>query len=118
MPCPARWRCQRLGRQWRSWTTRRGWAGALHVGLSSGGVYVPGSRRYDNPAAYLFKPAQWDEHRTEFCRLVGKSSDASEVLAHISPARSSAVNYYGSITVNYEREFAQLDENRTLEVVP
>lgn len=34
----------------------------------------------------------------------------AEVLAHISPARSSAVNYYGSITVDYERELAQLDE--------
>ncbi|WP_413812666.1 Tn3 family transposase [Streptomyces sp. OE57] len=35
---------------------------------------------------------------------------AAEVLAHISPARSSAVNYYGSITVDYEHELAQLDE--------
>ncbi|MBT2478473.1 Tn3 family transposase [Streptomyces sp. ISL-94] len=33
-----------------------------------------------------------------------------DVLAHISPARSSAVNHYGSITVDYERELAQLDE--------
>ncbi|MEV5887337.1 Tn3 family transposase [Streptomyces sp. NPDC052020] len=33
-----------------------------------------------------------------------------EVLAHISPARSSAVNYYGSITVDHERELAQLDD--------
>ncbi|MFB7237894.1 Tn3 family transposase [Streptomyces sp. NPDC056269] len=30
----------------------------------------------------------------------------TEVLAHISPDRSSAVNYYGSITVDYERELA------------
>ncbi|MEK8145521.1 hypothetical protein NKH18_41925 [Streptomyces sp. M10(2022)] len=43
-------------------------------------MYVPGSRRYDNPAAYLFKPAQWEAHRTEFCRLVGKSPDFSEAL--------------------------------------
>ncbi|WP_406167186.1 Tn3 family transposase [Streptomyces sp. NBC_00996] len=34
-----------------------------------------------------------------------------EVLAHLSPARSSAVNYYGSITVDYDRELAQLDEH-------
>ncbi|MFI1169629.1 hypothetical protein ACH4UM_40335 [Streptomyces sp. NPDC020801] len=34
----------------------------------------------------------------------------AEVLAHISPARSSAVNYYGSITVDDEHELAQLDE--------
>lgn len=29
---------------------------------------------------------------------------------YISPARSSVVNYYGSITVDYERELAQLDD--------
>lgn len=34
----------------------------------------------------------------------------AEVLAHISPARCSVVNYYGSITVDYEHELAQLDE--------
>ncbi len=32
-------------------------------GLRSGDVFVPGSGRYDNPAACLFKPAQWDTHR-------------------------------------------------------
>ncbi|MGW0883231.1 hypothetical protein [Streptomyces sp. NPDC002671] len=39
----------------------------------------------------------------------GREVDA-EVLAHFSPARSSAVNYYGSMTVDYERELAQPDE--------
>lgn len=42
-------------------------------------------------------------------REAGRDVDA-EVLAHISPARSSAWNYYGSITVDYERELAQLDD--------
>ncbi|WP_328778911.1 hypothetical protein OHT68_06355 [Streptomyces canus] len=42
-------------------------------------------------------------------RTAGREVDA-EVLAHISPARSSVVNYYGSITVDYERELAQLDD--------
>jgi hypothetical protein len=42
-------------------------------------------------------------------RTVGREVDA-EVLAHISPARSSVFNYYGSITVDYEHEPAQLDE--------
>lgn len=43
----------------------------------------------------------------------------AEVLAHISPARSSAVHYYGSITVGYERELAQLDDkgHRPLRIV-
>ncbi|MFF3863243.1 Tn3 family transposase [Streptomyces sp. NPDC002209] len=39
----------------------------------------------------------------------GREVDA-EVLAHISPARSSGVNYYGSVTVDYEHELAQLGE--------
>jgi hypothetical protein len=39
----------------------------------------------------------------------GREVDA-EALAHISPARSQAVNYYGTITVGYERAIAQLDE--------
>jgi Ribonuclease G/E len=42
-------------------------------------------------------------------RIAGREVDA-EVLAHISPARSSVVNYYGSLTVDYERELAQPDE--------
>ncbi|MGW0421111.1 hypothetical protein [Streptomyces sp. NPDC003015] len=42
-------------------------------------------------------------------RTAGREVDAN-VLARISPARSSAVNYYGSITVDYERELAQLDD--------
>ncbi|MFB8349946.1 hypothetical protein [Streptomyces niveus] len=36
----------------------------------------------------------------------------AKVLAHISPARSPAVNYYGSITVAYEHERSQLDDQR------
>ncbi|MFB7237893.1 hypothetical protein ACFCXK_24250 [Streptomyces sp. NPDC056269] len=47
---------------------------ALRDGLSSGDMFVPGSRRYDNSAVYLFTPAQWGEHRAEFCRLVGRAS--------------------------------------------
>ncbi|MEU1509907.1 Tn3 family transposase [Kitasatospora sp. NPDC005748] len=42
-------------------------------------------------------------------RAAGREVDA-ELLAHISPAHSSAVNYYGSITVDYDRELVQLDE--------
>jgi TnpA family transposase len=35
---------------------------------------------------------------------------ADEVLAHISPAHSENVNFFGSITVDIEAELAQLDE--------
>ncbi|MFF9040582.1 Tn3 family transposase [Streptomyces sp. NPDC014892] len=53
---------------------------ALRDGSRSRDVYVPGSRCYDTPATYLFNSAQWEGYRAEFCRLVGKSPDASGSL--------------------------------------
>nr|WP_280443999.1 DUF4158 domain-containing protein [Nocardia brasiliensis] len=47
----------------------------LRDGLRSGDVFVPGSRRYADPAAYLLTAEQWEPQRVEFCRLVGKSAD-------------------------------------------
>ncbi|MBL1119603.1 Tn3 family transposase [Streptomyces sp. 110] len=64
----------------------------LRDSLRSGDVYVPGSRRYDNPAAYLFTPAQWEDHRTEFCRLVGESPEAGEALALVRDELDGALN--------------------------
>jgi hypothetical protein len=51
----------------------------------------------------------WPSPAVDELRGAGREVDV-DVLAHISPARSSAVNYYGSITVDYERELAQLDD--------
>jgi TnpA family transposase len=53
---------------------------ALRDGLRSGDVFVPGSRRYSDPAAYLLKPQAWENLRLEFCQLVGKSPDAETAL--------------------------------------
>ncbi len=53
---------------------------ALRDGVRCGDVFVPGSRRYSDPAAYLLTPAKWPDHRAEFCRLVGKPADPAEAL--------------------------------------
>jgi hypothetical protein len=53
---------------------------ALRDGLRSGDVFVPGSRRYADPATYLYTPEQWAPRRAEFCKLVGKPSNAAEAL--------------------------------------
>jgi TnpA family transposase len=53
----------------------------LRDGLRSGDVYVPGSRRYADPASYLFTAAEWEDQRAGFCQLVGKSPDAATALA-------------------------------------
>ena len=48
----------------------------LRDALRSGDVYVPGSRRYANPMAYLIPPEAWPARRAEFCRLVDVSAEA------------------------------------------
>jgi hypothetical protein len=63
---------------------------ALRDGLRTGDVFVPGSRRYSDPAAYLLTPAKWADHRVEFCQLVGKPVDAARALADATEARRGA----------------------------
>jgi hypothetical protein len=54
---------------------------ALRDRLRTGDVYVPGSRRYSDPAAYLLTPDKWVLQRAEFCQLVGKPADPARALA-------------------------------------
>ncbi|WP_220447666.1 Tn3 family transposase [Nonomuraea diastatica] len=53
---------------------------ALRDGLRSGDVFVPGSRRYADPATYLYTPEQWAPRRADFCKLVRKPADAAEAI--------------------------------------
>jgi hypothetical protein len=43
-------------------------------GLRLGGVFVSGSRRYADPATYLYAPKQWARRQAEFRKLVGEDS--------------------------------------------
>jgi hypothetical protein len=54
---------------------------AVRDGLRSGDVYVPGSRRYADPASFLLTPEAWAPQRAEFCDLVGKPAGAADALA-------------------------------------
>jgi TnpA family transposase len=54
---------------------------ALRDGLRSGDVFVPGSRRYADPASFLLTAGAWAAQRVEFCHLVGKPAAAGEALA-------------------------------------
>jgi hypothetical protein len=64
---------------------------ALRDALRSGDVWVPGSRRYCDPAAYLLTPSKWADHRVEFCRLVGKPADATTGLAQVEDELHTAL---------------------------
>jgi len=56
-----------------------------------GDVFVPGSRRYSDPATYLLTPSKWADHRVEFCRLVGKPVDADTALAQVTDELHTAL---------------------------
>lgn len=71
----------------------------LRDGLRSGDVYVPGSRRYADPASYLYTPAQWEAKRIEFCSLVGKSPHARQVLEVAENELATALTDSASLTV-------------------
>jgi TnpA family transposase len=43
-------------------------------------VWVPGSRRYADPASYLIPVEAWPGRREEFCQLTGTSIDADAAL--------------------------------------
>jgi len=64
---------------------RRCWALAvlagLRDGLRSGDVFVPGSRRYADPASFLLTTGAWAPQKVEFCHLVGKPVEAADALA-------------------------------------
>ncbi|MBC8989600.1 Tn3 family transposase [Micromonospora chalcea] len=64
---------------------RRYWEIAVLVGLRdglrSGDVFVPGSRRYADPASFLLTPEAWATQKVEFCHLVGKPVEAADALA-------------------------------------
>ena len=53
----------------------------LRDGLRSGDIFVPGSRRYADPASFLLTPELWEPQRVEFCHLVGKPVTAEHALA-------------------------------------
>jgi TnpA family transposase len=64
---------------------RRYWELAVLVGLRdglrSGDIFVPGSRRYADPASFLLTPEAWAPQKVEFCHLVGKPVEATAALA-------------------------------------
>lgn len=50
---------------------------ALRGALRAGNVWLPGSRRYADPASYLIPRERWPAPRAEVCRLLGAPADGS-----------------------------------------
>nr|WP_235204493.1 Tn3 family transposase [Nocardia otitidiscaviarum] len=89
----------------------------LRDGLRSGDVFVPGSRRYADPAAYLLTPEQWAPQRAEFCRLVGKPADPGQGLAAVVDELHAAVGELDEVLSQGEGP-VRVDETGDLVISP
>ncbi len=64
----------------------------LRDGLRSGDVWIPGSRRYGDPSAYLMPTEQWATERDDYCGLVSKASGAGEAISALKTELGEAVD--------------------------
>lgn len=76
----------------------------LRDGLRSGDVYVPSSRRYADPATYLFTPEQWQGRQSEFCALVGKPEDGKAALEQGKDELNTALNALDQVLADTDPE--------------
>lgn len=91
----------------------------LRDGLRSGDVWVPGSRRYADPASYLFTKTSWEGRRLEFCHLVGRSPDAAHALAVAGDELATAMGELETVLAKAKGPGdVRLDENGDLIIPP
>jgi hypothetical protein len=85
-------RCPRAGLRRRRLPALLGTRHPLRVqtGLRSGDVWVPGSRRYTDPAT-LLPPDQWAGKRDGFCTITGTDPDPRGQLARLEEQLRAAV---------------------------
>lgn len=89
----------------------------LRDGLRSGDVFVPGSRRYADPAAYLLTGEQWAPQREEFCRLVGRPADPGAALAGVVDELHTALGELETVLAEGEGP-VRVDEGGELVISP
>lgn len=85
--------------------------------LRSGDVFVPGSRRYADPTAYLITPQAWPVQRAEFCALVGVPAEPSAALTRAERELYTAVSELGGVLASGQ-DPVRLNEHGELVIGP
>ena len=63
----------------------------VQAGLRSGDLWVPGSRRYTDPATLLLPPDRWAGQRDDFCTVTGSDPNPSRQLERLEAELHAAV---------------------------
>jgi hypothetical protein len=89
----------------------------LQAALRSGDVWVPGSRRYADPATYLIPTDRWAPLRAEFCQLTGTPADPDVRLAQLEADIHAGLSALEPILAG-GNGIARLDDEGELVVAP
>lgn len=89
----------------------------VQTALRAGDVWVPGSRRYTDPATLLIGAEQWATQRDDFCSVTGTSPDPHEQLRRLETDLHSAVADMEQVLAGAQG-LARLDDSGDLIVSP
>ena len=91
----------------------------VQAGLRAGDVWVPGSRRYTDPATLLIPAEQWAVQRDDFCAVTGTNTDPNEQLRQLEQDLHAAVADLERVLAEPGTEgLARLDDDGDLIVAP
>jgi integrase len=90
---------------------------ALQAALRSGDVWVPGSRRFTDPAQLLLSAEQWVPRRSEFCAATGTEADPHRQIARLDRQLQAALAALEDTLAGTDGP-ARLDESGRLVVAP
>ncbi|MGH9061870.1 MAG: Tn3 family transposase, partial [Acidimicrobiales bacterium] len=90
---------------------------SLQVALRSGDIWVPGSRRYADPATHFIPPSDWPPLRDEFCALTATPLDSGRRLDDLRGQLWAALAALDPILAN-DAGAARIDPDGQLVVTP
>ncbi len=92
---------------------------AVQAGLRSGDLWVPGSRRYTDPATLLLPPGRWAGQRDDFCTVTGTDADPYRQLERLEAELHAALAGFDTVLADPGTEgLARIGENGDLIVLP
>ena len=91
----------------------------MQAGLRSGDLWVPGSRRYTNPATMLLPVERWAVQRDDFCSITGADANPHRQLDRLEGELHAAIASLETVLADPSTEgLARLGDDGDLIVSP